>query len=255
MRAPTMGATTLKNFRFEDIKNNKILQKGPAKIMNSKPKITAIIISAIVAACIAASAVQAQPSDEIQRAVAAAGAPSVSQAPPDTFLHAFSSVLVRSRGNVAAYVAAAISMRTDLAPQITVAALRAHRSGGKKGGEQGVSCDWVDPIIRAAIAAAPSQADAIVRAAIDAQPYARQCILAAAGMSNRVAYNRRSDGKEVIDGKEVLTPKEAPCPECPPSAWLRPPGIDVGNVNSSIVGTINPANLGQGGIVSPEHHH
>jgi hypothetical protein len=224
--------------------------------MNSKPKITAIIISAIVATCIVASSVQAQPSDEIRRAVAAAGAPSVSQAPPDTFLHAFSSVVVRARGNVAAYVAAAISMRPDLAPQITVAALRAYRPSGKKGGEQVVSCDWVDPIIRAGIAAAPSQADAIVRAAIDAQPYARECILAAAGMSNRFAYTKRSrsDGKEVIDGKEVLTPKEAPCPECPPSAWLRPPGIDVGNVNSSITGTINPANLGQGGIVSPEHN-
>src|SRR6266567_8476757 len=224
--------------------------------MNSKPKITAIIISAIVATCIAASAVQAQPSDEIRRAVAAAGAPSVSQAPPDTFLHAFSSVLVRSRGrDVPAYVSAAVTMRPDLAPQITVAALRAHRSGGKKGGEQVVSCDWVDPIIRAAVAAARSQADAIVRAAIDAQPYARECILAAAGMSNRFAYTKRSDGKEVISGKEQVG-KEVlnPCPECPPSAWLRPPGIDVGNVNSSIVGTINPANLGQGGIVSPEHH-
>jgi hypothetical protein len=223
--------------------------------MNSKPKITAIIISAIVATCIVASSVQAQPSDEIQRAVAAAGAPGVSQAPAETFLHAFSSVVVRARGNVAAYVAAAISMRTDLAPQITVAALRAYRPSGKKGGEQVVSCDWVDPIIRAAIAAAPSQADAIVRAAIDAQPYARECILAAAGMSNRFAYTKRSDGKQVISGKEEISPKEAPCPECPPSAWLRPPGIDVGNVNSSIVGTINPANLGQGGIVSPEQHH
>jgi hypothetical protein len=29
------------------------------------------------------------------------------------------------------------------------------------------------------------------------------------------------------------------------AAFLRPSGIDVGNVNSSIVGTINPANLGQ----------
>ena len=228
------------------------MQKGSPKIMNSKPKITAIIISAIVAACIVDSSVQAQPSDEIRRAVAAAGAPSVSQAPPDTFLHAFSSVVVRARGNVAAYVAAAISMRHDLAPQITVAALRAYRPSGKKGGEQVVSCDWVDPIIRAAIAAAPSQADAIVRAAIDAQPYARECILAAAGMSNRFAYTKRSDGKQVIGGKEVI--EEAPCPACPPSAWLRPPGIDVGNVNSSIVGTINPANLGQGGIVSPEHN-
>jgi starvation-inducible outer membrane lipoprotein len=37
------------------------------------------------------------------------------------------------------------------------------------------------------------------------------------------------------------------------AAFLRPPGIDVGNVNSTIVGTINPANLGQGGIVSSGH--
>jgi hypothetical protein len=29
------------------------------------------------------------------------------------------------------------------------------------------------------------------------------------------------------------------------AAFVRPSGIDVGNVNSSIVGTINPANLGQ----------
>ena len=37
------------------------------------------------------------------------------------------------------------------------------------------------------------------------------------------------------------------------AAFLRPPGIDVGNVNSTIAGTINPANLGQGGIVSSGH--
>jgi len=176
----------------------------------------------------------------------------VSQASTDGFLHAFSSVLVRSRGSdLPAYVSAAVTMRPDLAPQITVAALRAYRPSGKEGGKQ-VSCDWVDPIIRTAIAAAPSQADAIVLAAIDAKPYARECILAAAGKDLRFAYTRRSDGKEVI-GKEQVG-KEEIAPPCPPSAWLRPPGIDVGNVNSSIVGTINPANLGQGGIVSPEHN-
>jgi hypothetical protein len=37
------------------------------------------------------------------------------------------------------------------------------------------------------------------------------------------------------------------------AAFLRPPGIDVGNVNSTIAGTVNPANLGQGGIVSSGH--
>jgi hypothetical protein len=223
--------------------------------MSSKPKTTIIAVAATVVFSIVASSIQAAPADDIQRAVAKSGAQSVSAASADVFLHAFSSVVVRARGNAAAYVAAAIAMRHDLAPQITVAALRAYRPSGKEGGKQ-VSCDWVDPIIRTAIAAAPSQADAIVLAAIDAKPYARECILAAAGMSAkdlRLAYTKRSDGKEVI-GKEVIGGKEVLCPECPPSAWLRPPGIDVGNVNSSIVGTINPANLGQGGIVSPEHN-
>ena len=232
------------------------MEKSPAKIMNSKPKTTIIAVVATVVLSIVASSIQAAPSDDIQRAVAKAGAPSVSAASPDVFLHAFSSVVVRARGNAAAYVAAAIAMRHDLAPQITVAALRAYRTGGTKViGKEG-SCDWVDPIIRTAIAAAPSQAVAIVLAAIDAAPYARECILAAAKMSDkdlRLAYTRRSDGKEVVGGKEVITPKEAPCPQCPEEVYLRPPGIDVGNVNSSIVGTINPANLGQGGIVSPEH--
>lgn len=37
------------------------------------------------------------------------------------------------------------------------------------------------------------------------------------------------------------------------TAFFRPPGVDVGNVNSNIVGTVNPGNLGTGGIVvSPE---
>jgi hypothetical protein len=48
-------------------------------------------------------------------------------------------------------------------------------------------------------------------------------------------------------------------PEAPTeTAFFRPPGVDVGNVNSTIVGTVNPGNIGGGGIVgppvvSPEH--
>ena len=224
--------------------------------MNTKPKITLISIAATAVICLVVSSLQAAPSDDIQRAVARSGAPSVSAASPDVFLHAFSSVAVRNRGNAAAYVAAAIAMRSDLASQITAAALRAHRPGAKKTAEEQASCDWVDPIVRTAVAAAPSAKIEIVLEAIAAEPYARECILAAAGMSDkdlRLAYTRRSGGKEVIDGKEAISTKEAPCPQCPETAWLRPPGIDVGNVNSSIIGTINPANLGQGGIVSPEH--
>src|SRR4029077_11549511 len=174
--------------------------------MSSKPKITIIAVVATVVLSIVASSIQAAPADDIQRAVAKAGAPSVSAAPAETFLHAFSSVVVRARGNAAADVAAAIAMRPDLASQITVAALRAYRTGRNKVIGQEGSCDWVDPIIRTAIAAAPSQAVAIALAAIAVEPYARECILAAAGMSDkdlRLAYTKRSDGKQVIDGKEV----------------------------------------------------
>ena len=225
--------------------------------MSSKPKITIIAVVATVVLSIVASSIQAAPADDIQRAVATAGASSVSAAPAGVFLHAFSSVVVSARGNAAAYVAAAIAMRPDLAPQITVAALRAYHTGRNKVIGQEGSCDWVDPIIRTAVAAAPSQAVAIVLAAIAAEPDARECILAAARMSDkdlRLAYTRRSDGKQVISGKEEVGKEVLEQAPCPPSAWLRPPGIDVGNVNSSIVGTINPANLGQGGIVSPEHN-
>jgi len=35
------------------------------------------------------------------------------------------------------------------------------------------------------------------------------------------------------------------------TAFFRPPGVDVGNINSTIVGTVNPANVGAGGIVGP----
>ena len=132
--------------------------------MSSKPKITIITIVATVVLAIVASSIQAAPSNEIERAVAKSGAPSASQASPDVFLHAFSSVVVRAKGNAAAYVAAAIAMRHDLAPQITVAALRAYRTGGNKAiGKEG-SCDWVDAIIRTAIAAAPWQRVVIVLA-------------------------------------------------------------------------------------------
>ena len=37
-------------------------------------------------------------------------------------------------------------------------------------------------------------------------------------------------------------------------AFFRPSGVDVGNINSNIIGAINPGNIGGGGIVvSPEH--
>ncbi|HEX7517231.1 MAG TPA: hypothetical protein VF345_08085 [Chthoniobacterales bacterium] len=162
---------------------------------------------------------QASPSDEISRAVAAAGAPSVKQADAATFTQAFSSVVIRKKcKDIAPYVTAAVKLRPDLASEITIAAFKAHRRNVND-----VYCECLDPIIRAAIAAAPDAKKAIVRAAIAAYPFARECILAAAGQT------------------ETET------------AFFRPPGVDAGNINSSAIGTINPANIGAGGVNTPEN--
>jgi hypothetical protein len=165
--------------------------------------------------------VQASPSDEISRAVLAAGASSVTQANASTFTQAFSSVVIRVKcKDIAPYITAAIKLRPDLAAQITVAALKAHHRIGND-----VSCECVDAIIRAAVLAAPDAKQAIARAAIDAEVWARECILAAAGLN-----------------KETET------------AFFRPPGVDAGNVNGAAIGTINPANIGAGGegnVVTP----
>jgi hypothetical protein len=125
-------------------------------------------------------------------------------------------------------------MRPDLAPQITVAALNTRVRDRH-------TCDDISAIIKAAIVAAPDSRYAIAKALLAAQPGSRECILDAAGISAKdlkVAYTRRSDGKEVIsgkEGKEVIPPPAAP-------AWPYPTIWDVGNIIS-----INPGP----GVASP----
>jgi len=166
-----------------------------------------------------ATNVLAAPVDEIRNAVIAGGAGNVEAATPAQFVRAFSAVLTRvPERKYPDYVSGAIKLRSDLAPQITVAALRAHENDPKD------SCHWVDPILRAAIAAAPTAKDAIVRAALQAEPFSKECIFAAAGIK---------------DGDGIGT------------AFFRPSGVDAGSINSSAIGTINPANLSaQGNEVS-----
>ncbi len=60
---------------------------------------------------------------------------------------------------------------------------------------------------------------------------------------------------ELFAGFPALPGLQAPTE----TAFFRPPGVDVGNINSTIVGTVNPGNIGSGGIVgppvvSPEQH-
>ena len=156
----------------------------------------------------------ASPAEEISQAVIAGGASSVESATPVQFVRAYNSVLIRVKeAKRCEYLTAAVKLRTDLAPQITAATLRAHQPGLND------TCDWVDPLIRCAIVAAPTAKDAIVRAAIQAQPYARECILSAAGIDN---------------GTQVA---------------FRPRGVDAGNINSSSLGSINPGNISSQGNV------
>jgi len=193
-------------------------------------------IFAVALALFTGSSAFASPAAEISRAVKVAGGADVKHAAPAAFLQGFNVVVVRvKKAETPLYVTAAVKMRPDLAPQITVAALNARPLDRH-------SCDEIDAIIKAAIAAAPDSRYAIARAALAAQPASRACILAAAGITDKdlkIAYTRRSDGKEVLSskaGKEVIPPP-AP-PGFPyPTIW------DVGNIIS-----INP---GPGGVASP----
>lgn len=176
-------------------------------------------LSFMAALSLTIGSTMAAPIDEISRAVLAGGAASVEAATPVQFVKAYRSVLTRVKEEKRCpYVTAGIKLRPDLAPQITAATLRAHQFESKD------SCNWVDPFIRCALAAAPNAKAAIVRAALEAEPFARECILAAAGLG---------------DGDTQ-------------TAFFRPPGVDAGNINSTAIGTINPGNIGgQGNVVSP----
>src|SRR5713101_7003500 len=120
--------------------------------------------------------------DELTRAVRVSGASSIDRATPEQFLRALNSLFVRSNARqVCDYVAAAVSARPDLADRIVVAALsveRVGRSDFKQPVGKQISCEDIDCIIRAAIAAHPSATREIVSAAVAAAPLLRDCIVA-----------------------------------------------------------------------------
>ena len=118
--------------------------------------------------------------DDLTNAVRVAGAGSVGTATPDQFLRALNSLFVRSNErDVCAYVSAAVRARPDLADRIVVAALSVIRSDRQRIGKQ-ISCEAIDCIVRAAIAAHPSATREIVSAGVGAAPLLRDCIVAAA---------------------------------------------------------------------------
>jgi FecR-like protein len=119
---------------------------------------------------------------DLTRAINVAGASSVSTATSDEFMRALDSLFARSTPQkVCDYVAAAVRVRPDLAEKIVVSALTISRVDRQPGGKQ-ISCEDIDCIIRAAIAAHPSATREIVSAAASAAPLLRDCIVAAANV-------------------------------------------------------------------------
>jgi hypothetical protein len=186
-------------------------------------------IFAFALALFAAQSAVASPTTEITRAVNVAGGADVKHAVSSTFMRGFNAVIIKvKQAETPLYVSAAVKMRPDLAPPITVATLNARDRH---------SCEDLSAIIKAAIAAAPDSRYAITRAVLPAQPISRQCVLQAARISEkdlRVAYTRQSDAKEVLTGREAIPPPTRAFPY--PTIW------DVGNIIS-----INP---GPGGFVT-----
>jgi hypothetical protein len=120
-------------------------------------------------------AAAAMANGDLDRAVRAAGASSIGTAIPDQFLHGFDSVVVRYNApEMCALVAGAVRARPDLADRIAVAAVLACRP--VRGYSREISCDCVQCIIRAAIAANPRMADEITNAVLQAAPMLRECI-------------------------------------------------------------------------------
>src|SRR5882724_1089753 len=122
--------------------------------------------------------------DDLVRALAASGA-TIENAPPEQFLAAFDSLIVRADPRaVCALVGRAVRARPDLADRIVVAAITSARPvrGYSKDFKQPIGkeipCEWVQCILQAAIAADPASERLIIDAALAAAPMLRDCILA-----------------------------------------------------------------------------
>jgi len=168
------------------------------------------------------SAGWANGNDALARAVRVAGASGIGTATPDQFLRALNSLFARSNAqDICAYVGAAVRARPDLAPQIVVAALTVSRISPrtdfkdfKQPGGKEISCDEVNCIIQAAIAAHPSAAREIVDAAMAAASLLlRDCILAAAArpcpVANAFAEPRMIDTINPVN-QEPVSPEQPP---------------------------------------------
>jgi hypothetical protein len=154
--------------------------------------------------------------EDLERAVRATGAASIGSATPEQFMQAFNSLVVRSNPRaVNLLVARAARARPDLAARIAVAAVTGMRPVGVGGYAKGyakdfkgkeISCDQVQSIVNAAIAAAPWAADEIYNAVLTAAPMLSDCIHPCP------PFNRWTPPYAI----SPLTPQEPVSPEQPP---------------------------------------
>ena len=113
--------------------------------------------------------------DNLVRAVGLAGVASAKDASTSTFINAYSSVVIRAKNEeLCMYAIAAVTLRPDLIGEILVATRKSRK------GEPRFTCECLERIIRAAIAADSKAAGTIVQAALYAEPDARDCIGGAA---------------------------------------------------------------------------
>ncbi len=158
----------------------------------------------------------ATPDADLERAVRATGAASIGSATPEQFMQAFNSLIARTDPRaVNVLVARAARARPDLAPRIAVAAVTGLQPVGVGGYAKGyakdfkgkeISCDQVQSIVNAAIAADPWGADEITNAVLQAAPMLADCV------QRCPPYNNWTPPYVVTP----LTPLEPVSPEQPP---------------------------------------
>jgi hypothetical protein len=181
----------------------------------------------------------ATPAEEISRAVEANGVSDVSQARARQFVRAFTAVTFRvPPRELPDYVAGAIDLRPDLAPNVVAVAVKAAVKNWET--KPQLLCALIERIVRAAIAANPDAAVAIAKAGASAAPTLRRCVISA-------AVDAAPEAKDqIVEGATAKTI---------PLAFLTFSAADASGF-SSWGANLNPANIsqvgGNGVVNSPE---
>ena len=119
------------------------------------------------------------PTEEITRSLVANGISDVSQARPRQFSKSFNAVALRvAPRDLPDYVAAAVSLRPDLAPHVVAVAVKAAVRNWEA--KPDALCGMIQRIVKAAIAVNPEAAPSIAKASASVWPELRRCAVEAA---------------------------------------------------------------------------